>query len=340
MITINKDSNIPLFGLDFIGILDRGTNLLEIKPITACNLHCKYCFVDAGDYTNNFMIDRGYLLEWAKFAAEFKGINDIEYHIAPYGEFFLYPEYLELIKGIKALPQVKVISIQTNGMLITEDMVHQLEQAGVTRLNISFNTLDEAQAQYLSGNPKYSIQHMLDLFDWVLQSKMDLLIAPIWFFGKNDEQIPKLIELVKSYEAKGYTQDKVRLGIQNYLVYRSGRKLSKITERDFSYFYQRLTGFEKTYNIKLKLGPRDFNIHSARPITPPIGTALGENVECEIISPGRTNTEYIGRLNEEWAIKVLTKPSHQTSQPLKIGMQVTSKVIKKKTNENLLTTMM
>ena len=41
LISIDNESKIPLFGLDFIGILDRGTNLLEIKPITYCNIKCK-----------------------------------------------------------------------------------------------------------------------------------------------------------------------------------------------------------------------------------------------------------------------------------------------------------
>ena len=115
---------------------------------------------------------------------------------------------------------------------------------------------------------------MLNLFEWVLASKMDLIVAPIWFFGKNDEQIPKIIELVKSYEKRGYNKDKtdkVRLGIQNYLVYRSGRKLSKVTERDFSYFYQRLTAYERQYDIKLKLGPCDFKSTLRKTNNPAIG---------------------------------------------------------------------
>ena len=83
MIKVDEESGIPLFGLDFIGILDRGTNLIEIKPITICNLRCKYCFVNAhfGDYkelpsqekhskVNNFIVDVDYILKWLKYALE------------------------------------------------------------------------------------------------------------------------------------------------------------------------------------------------------------------------------------------------------------------------------
>ncbi|MCP4761560.1 MAG: radical SAM protein [archaeon] len=337
MIQVNEKFGIPLFGLDFIGILGRGSNLLEIKPITVCNIKCKYCFVKSGQYMNNFVLDTRYILKWLDKALEIKENNgidgkkldDIEIHIAPYGEFFLYNNYLELIKGIRAFPQVKTISIQTNGLLLTDKIISELEEAGLTRLNISFNSLDEELARYLSGNQNYSVKKMLQIFDLVLNSSMDLLIAPIWFFGKNDNEIVKIIELAKSFEKRGFIGNKFRLGIQNYLIYKTGRKLKKVTEREFSYFYKRLSEFEKKYDIKLKLGPKDFNIHKSKPITTPV--EFGEKVRVQVISEGRTKNEYIGVLNPMWAVKILSKI------PLRIGSNIKVEIIKKKTKENLIT---
>ena len=60
VIKIDKKSNIPLYGVDFLGIIDRGTNIIELKPITTCNLKCKYCFVRSGDYENNFVWSGGF----------------------------------------------------------------------------------------------------------------------------------------------------------------------------------------------------------------------------------------------------------------------------------------
>jgi len=87
LIYINKDSEIPLMGVDFLGVIDRGTNIIELKPLTLCNLKCKYCFVSANDYETNFMINSDYLVENVKKVVEIKGEFDIEIHIAPYGEF-------------------------------------------------------------------------------------------------------------------------------------------------------------------------------------------------------------------------------------------------------------
>ncbi|TFG20685.1 MAG: radical SAM protein [Promethearchaeota archaeon] len=342
MIKVDEKSGIPLFGLDFIGILDRGTNLLEIKPITICNLRCKYCFVNAhfGDYkdlpskekqskVNNFIVDVDYILKWLKYALDNKKCDDIEVHIAPYGEFFLYPRYLELIKGIRKFSQVKIISIQTNGTLLTETVVKDLERAGVSRLNISLNALNEDRAQKLSGIPNYNVKKLLAIFDTILKSQIDLLIAPIWFFKYNDEDIIEIIKLAKKYEEKGFTSPYPFLGIQNYLVYKSGRKFWKVEPRQFIHFYQKLSEMEKTYNTKLKLGPHDFGIHTTVPITPPV--EVGAKISVTIICKGRSNVEYIGVLDEKWAVKVLSKVSLVPQQ------RVTVLVIKQKLKENLIT---
>lgn len=329
MIRVNEDSGIPLFGLDFLGILDRGTNLIEVKPITTCNLRCKYCFVHAGDYKNNFYAEPEYLIKFLKQAIEIKQNNDIEVHIAPYGEIFGYKDHIKLIKDIRSIPQVKVISIQTNGTLLNQDKIHELEKIGVTRLNISFNSLDEKLASYLSEDPNYNVQNMLKVFDSVLESKIDLLIAPIWFFGVNDLEIIKIIELGKQIESRGYDWKKFKLGIQNYLIYETGRKLKKVKERDFSYFYKRLAELEKKYQIKLKLGPYDFEIHPSKPVSVPV--EIGEKIRVTVICEGRTSYEYIGRLNPQWAVKILSKV------PLVSDSEIQVEVIKKKTKENLIT---
>ena len=40
---IHRNSEIPLIGNVSFGIVYRNTSLIEIKPVTSCNLNCIYC---------------------------------------------------------------------------------------------------------------------------------------------------------------------------------------------------------------------------------------------------------------------------------------------------------
>ena len=103
---IRKDSNIPLIGVHVFGIIDRGTNVLEIRPISGCPLNCVYCSVDEGEESrkrNTYEVDLDYLIQEFNKVVEFKGVDDIEVHIDGVGEPLLYSKIAELIdEGIAA----------------------------------------------------------------------------------------------------------------------------------------------------------------------------------------------------------------------------------------------
>ena len=45
---IHQSSGIPLMGTNYFGVIDRGTNIIEVKPLTSCNISCIFCSVDEG----------------------------------------------------------------------------------------------------------------------------------------------------------------------------------------------------------------------------------------------------------------------------------------------------
>ena len=73
----------------------------------------------------------------------------------------------------------------------------------------------------------------------------------------------------------------------------------------------------------------DFGIHPTTSITPPV--EVGEKISVKIACKGRSNVEYIGVLDEKWAVKVLSKI------PLVPQQRVTVSVIKQNLKENLIT---
>ena len=150
-IYIHKNSNIPLIGNVAFGLIDRNTNIIEIKPITSCNLKCIYCSVDEDKRIIDFIIEKDYLVEEFKKLVKFK--NNIEAHIASQGEPLLYAPLTELIKDLSKIKEVKTISIDTNGTLLTKNKVDELIKAGLTRFNFSINSLDEKIAKKIANTP-------------------------------------------------------------------------------------------------------------------------------------------------------------------------------------------
>ena len=73
--------DIPLFGCIAFGIIDRGTNVLQVRPISECPLACIFCSTDAGPYSHQriseYMVDLGQLIKAFEWTAAFKEIDDI-----------------------------------------------------------------------------------------------------------------------------------------------------------------------------------------------------------------------------------------------------------------------
>lgn len=335
IIYVDEKSQIPLFGIDFMGVIDRGTNVIEVKPLTLCNLKCKYCFVSAGDYETNFIIDPDYLLKNVSQIVETKGNFNIEIHFAPYGEILLYPELINLIKKLWKIEGVETISIQTNGLLLNNEIIKKLDEAKITRINISLNTLNQEKANFFCNIKNYNVAKLLKNISLLLDTKIDILIAPVWFPGENDKDIEGIIKFIIDLRNTGYSEKKIQIGIQKYLIYKTGRKLKKIRPKSWDYFYKQLSLLEKKYKIKLKLGPHDFGIHK-RKTAASLNVKKNDSVKLELISKGRWKREYIGKIDKNYGIKLLVTNPINNYERL-IGKEIKARIIKANYKDNILT---
>ncbi|MBI2659727.1 radical SAM protein, partial [Candidatus Woesearchaeota archaeon] len=133
---IHQSSGIPLMGTNYFGLIDRGTNIIEVKPITSCNISCIFCSVDEGPGSRrrvDFIVEKDYILKELRKLVEFKGSSNIDAHINAQGEPTLYADMVELVRGIMSIKGIKTSSIDTNGLLLTKNWQGSQGKLGLGR---------------------------------------------------------------------------------------------------------------------------------------------------------------------------------------------------------------
>ncbi|MEM0503083.1 MAG: radical SAM protein [Archaeoglobaceae archaeon] len=280
LVFVTKESGIPLLGHSAFGIIDRGTNLLQVRCISGCNLNCIFCSVDEGRKSKtrktDYIVDPDYMIEKLREVVEFKGDN-VEIHLDAQGEPALYPYLEQFVEEVSKIKEVSVISMQTNGIPLNEQRISALE-GKMTRINLSISALSEETAKKLYG--AYPLKKVIEIAEMIANSKIDLLIAPVWVPNYNDEEIPKIVEFALEI---GAGKKFPPLGIQKYIPYRFGRKVGKGIS--FREFYSKLAELEKEYGVKLILKPEDFGIEKRPQLPNPF--KKGEICFGKVVAEGR-----------------------------------------------------
>ncbi len=283
---------VPLIGTNEFGIVDRNTSVLEVKPLTGCNLNCVFCSVNEGSNNKiDYLVEPDYLISETKKVVDLKETDSIEINIGPQGEPLLYPDILQLIKGLRKIDKVKIISMNTNGRTLTKELLDKLVEVGLDRLNLSVHSMNEQTQKELSGSamPIDKLKELIKHAD----NRIELFLAPV-YVPKLNEDIEPLIEFAKSYMKKGRI-----IGIQNFLNYKGGR--NPVKQISFDDFYSMLHKFEQKHKVRLKLDASEYNIINDNVLKKPF--KKGQTIEAVIKVPGRSAGEVIAEA-EDRAITV------------------------------------
>ena len=279
---VHMNSGIPLYGSGSFGIVDRGTTLIEIKPITGCNLDCIYCSVDEEKRSADFVVEKDYLVAGIKDLIRFKAQDNIEVHIGTQGEPLLYSPLVGLIRDIRNIDDVGVISMDTNATMLTSAKADELLDAGLTRFNVSLNALDPAIAERMAGTA-YDLEKVKSICRYLMK-KDAVLIAPLMVPGINEGEMEKIVRFAGS----------TRVGIQNFLNYRFGRNPAK--QMDMEQFFSFLQSLQEKTGKKLILDESDFGIRKS--VSLPLPFRKGEMVTAEVVCQGRMPGEMLAVAKE------------------------------------------
>ena len=122
--------------LDRVG---RPITYLRISVTDRCNFRCVYCMPAEGipRRTHESIITYEEIVEVARVAAE-QGVRKVR---LTGGEPLVRLDLPDLVRMIAQIPQIEDISLTTNGFLL-ERMAAELVDAGLTRINVSLDTLN------------------------------------------------------------------------------------------------------------------------------------------------------------------------------------------------------
>ena len=274
---IHKNSGIPLIGNVAFGIVHRGSSIIEIKPITSCNLDCVYCSISEGlsSKKNDFVVEEEYMIQELNKVLE--EINEpVEIHVGVQGEPFLYMDTELLLSDLQKMPLVHTISIDTNGTFLTKDIIDSLAKLDKLQLNMSLDAIDPEAAKKIAGVKSYNVEHVKNMIAYASQ-KMNVIVAPVLTQGYNEQEIERIIEWIKSLPKQPI------LGIQNFLRYKTGRNPAK--EMPWKEFYELLEKLEEKHKIKLKLNKEDFEIRKLPSLKKPF--VVDDEIMAEIKSIDR-----------------------------------------------------
>ncbi|RLI31597.1 radical SAM protein [Candidatus Bathyarchaeota archaeon] len=324
---IRVEPPIPLIGCIAFGLIDRGTNVIQVRPISTCPLSCIFCSTDAGPDSKvrqvEYIVPLDYLVEEFRKIVKFKGEWGIEAHIDTVGDPLTYPNLVELVHQLKSIKGVEVVSMQTHGFLLTEKILDRLSAAGLSRINLSIDALNPELAKKLAGTTMYDVNRIVELAKYTVEStNIELLIAPVWILGLNDNEIPKIVEFACKIKAGGRWPP---LGIQKYEIHKHGRKVKGVKSFSWKEFYSRLKLMEKDYKVKLILSHQDFKIHK-RPLLPKPYKKF-DKVKLKIVGLGWLKKEKIALTREKDRVITLIN-----AEDIPIGSTVKARIVADKHN--------
>lgn len=130
---------------------NRNITYLRISVTDRCNLKCRYCVPEEGIdlMAHDNILSLESITEVVKETAKL-GIKRVR---LTGGEPLVRKGIIQLVSLISAIPEIEEVTMTTNGILLPR-YAAELKTAGLSRINISLDTLDEEKFEWLTRGGK------------------------------------------------------------------------------------------------------------------------------------------------------------------------------------------
>jgi cyclic pyranopterin phosphate synthase len=169
----------------------REITYLRMSVTELCNLRCRYCMPAEGvcKRSHDEMLSQEEILLALRVAAEL-GVRKLR---VTGGEPLVKRNILDICAGAAQIPGIEEICLTTNGILLP-GLAKPLKRAGVSRLNISLDTLDERKYAWMTrvGALEMALKGIEAALDAGFErTKLNAVLIGGW----NDDEIRPLAEL-------------------------------------------------------------------------------------------------------------------------------------------------
>ena len=171
---------------------DREITYLRVSVTDLCNLRCLYCMPEGVcRKRHEDILSFEEITEIVTAAAEL-GVRKVR---VTGGEPLVRRGIMELCRQIAAVPGIEEIDLTTNGVLLRR-YAEELKEAGITRVNISIDSLDPEKYRRITGGGDLSAA-----VDGIRAAR-EAGLAPVklntvLIGGFNDDEIPAFVELTR-----------------------------------------------------------------------------------------------------------------------------------------------
>ena len=169
--------------------LGRTLRDLRISVMDQCNFRCSYCMpaeVFGPGYAflkNQELLTPTEIIRMVEAAVEL-GVNKIR---ITGGEPLLRKEVTSIVKRISDLKAVEDIALTTNGWLLPR-FAEKLKEAGLHRINLSLDSLNEETFRSMNGRKK-SVKGVLEGLDAALEVGLPVKVNMVVEKGVNEQDI-------------------------------------------------------------------------------------------------------------------------------------------------------
>ncbi|MGV6826869.1 MAG: GTP 3',8-cyclase MoaA [bacterium] len=168
---------------------------LRISVTDRCNFRCTYCMPRDVFGAGHQFLPRSELLSYeeiARVARIFARLGVSKIRVTG-GEPLVRHNLESLIQPLAEIPGISDLGLTTNGMLLTPDRAGTLWTAGLKRITISLDALDDKVFAAINGMEKH-VQPVLDAIDNAQQAGFSpLKLNMVVIKGVNEQEILPLL---------------------------------------------------------------------------------------------------------------------------------------------------